>query len=113
MLKPKLISEVAVLTQAISVRSCANCVRSRASSVEVGRSTAPASFLIAICTTIPSRETSHDSPSRPAQPPGRFRRALQESRDPVHRSAEQNVREKGQDESHDQRLQRIEPAKND
>src|SRR5262249_50437902 len=52
-------------------------------------------------------------PSCLAQSPSRrFRLAFQKTRNPVHRATEQNVGEKRQDEGHNQRLQRIEPAKN-
>src|SRR5262249_37423328 len=54
----------------------------------------------------------NDRLSRSARaPPRRYRRTLQKTRNPVHRSAEQNVGEKRQNEGHDQRLQRIEPSK--
>src|SRR5262245_32248278 len=54
----------------------------------------------------------NDRLSRSAQAtPRRFRRTLQKTRNPVHRSTEQNVGEKSQNEGHDQRLQRIEPSK--
>src|SRR5262245_20372178 len=54
----------------------------------------------------------HKPSSHPVQSPSRrLRRALQKTRNPVHRAAQQNVGEKRQDEGHDQRLQWVEPAK--
>jgi hypothetical protein len=55
----------------------------------------------------------HKPPLHPSQSPSRrLRRTSQKTRNPVHRPPKQNVGKKRQYEGHNQRLQRIEPTKN-
>jgi hypothetical protein len=91
--RPKPISGVAVLTQAISAWSWARSVRSSASSEEEGGAASPTSVPTVILAALLSRGVHHKPPLRPSHSPSRrLWRTSQKTRDPVHRTAKQNVR---------------------